>query len=288
MLVLPNVLVSGALMGCVYSLLALGLTVIFGVVDIVNFAHGEYLMVGMYVGYLVGTYLADPLIGAIFAAIAGGSLGFISYAVLIRRLLRGPAIAQLFGTFGLMLFLRYGALALFGPANRALSGGILVGRHLFAGGIFLDVAKLAAAVGSVFLFGVVYIFVQKTKVGIALRATAVNKQAAHYMGIDTDKMNALAWAIGGATAGVAGALLSQFFYVSPVAGMVFGVITFATVALGGFGSIPGAFIAGVIVGLVQMLAAQYANPELKLAFIYTLYFVVVSLRPQGLLGRKVS
>lgn len=275
-------------MGCVYSLLALGLTIIFGVADIVNFAHGEYLMIGMYVGYLTGTYLADPLMGVVFAAVIGALVGFSSYIFLVHRLLRGPAIAQLFGTFGLMLALRYGALALFGPSNRALGLGLLVGKRMFIGGIFLDLAKLAAAVGSVLLFGLVYVFVQRTKLGTALRATAVNKEAAHYMGIDTKQMNALAWTIGGATAGVAGALLSHFFYVSPVVGMVFGVITFATVALGGFGSIPGAFIAGVIVGLIQMLAAQYANPELKLAFIYALYFVVVSLRPQGLLGRKAT
>lgn len=275
-------------MGLVYSLLALGLTLIFGVVDIVNFAHGEYLMVGMYVGYLTGTYVADPLVGVLFAAVGGAFLGFTSYIALVRRLLRGPPIAQLFGTFGLMLFLRYGALALFGPANRALVKGTLVGKYLFVGRIFFDAAKVAAAVGSAFLFGIIYFLVQKTKVGVALRATAINKEAAHYMGINTDRMNLLAWIIGGATAGAAGALLSQFFYVSPVVGMVFGVITFATVALGGFGSIPGAFIAGVVVGLVQMLAAQYANPELKLAFIYALYFVIVSLRPQGLLGRKVS
>jgi len=288
MLIFPNVLISGILMGCVYSLLALGLTIIFGIADIVNFAHGEYLMIGMYTGYLVGTYLADPLIGVPCALILGGFLGFLSYVFLVRRLLRGPPIAQLFGTFGLMLFLRYGALALFGPANRALRVGILVGKHIFKAGIFIDLAKLAAAVIAVFLFALIYLFIQKTKTGTALRATADNKEAAHYMGISTDKMNALAWTIGGGTAGVAGALLSQFFYVSPVVGMVFGVITFTTVALGGFGSIPGAFIAGIIVGIIQMLAAQYTYPELKLAFIYVLYFLIVSLRPQGLLGKKVA
>jgi branched-chain amino acid transport system permease protein len=287
-MIIANVLVSGLLMGFVYSLLALGLTVIFGVMDIVNFAHGEFLMIGMYVGYLATYIYPDPLVGLPFAAVAGFLLGGIVYVLLVRRLLRGPMIAQLFGTFGLMLFLRYGALFLFGPSLRAVTEGVLIGRRFLVGGVVLDATKLAAAGGSILLFGIVYFILQKTKLGTALRATAVNREAARYMGIDTDHMNALAWGIGGATAGVAGALLANFYYLSPTIGMVFVMITFATVALGGFGSIPGAFIAGIIVGLVQMLAAQYVTPELKLAFIYLLYFLVVIVRPQGLLGRKAS
>lgn len=286
-MVVADVVLSGVLMGFVYSLLALGLTVIFGVMDTVNFAHGEFLMIGMYTAYLTATHLfPDPLAGVPLAAAVGLLLGVLAYVVLVRRLLRGPMIAQLFGTFGLMLFLRYGALAVFGPDLRSVTRGLLIGKRLEAGGLVLDATKLAAALGSALLFGLIYLLLQKTRVGTALRATSVNREAAGYMGIDTDRMNTLGWAIGGATAGVAGALLTNFYYVSPTIGMVFVMITFATVALGGFGSVQGAFVAGVAVGLVQMLAAHFITPELKLAFVYLVYFLVVLLRPHGLLGGR--
>lgn len=286
-MVVADVVLSGILMGLVYSLLALGLTVIFGVMDTVNFAHGEFLMVGMYTAYLTATHLfPEPLLGVPLAAAVGLVLGVVSYSVLVRRLLRGPMIAQLFGTFGLMLFLRYGALAVFGPGLRSVTEGLLIGKRVVAGGLIVDATKLAAALGSALLFGLIYLMLQKTRVGTALRATAVNREAAGYVGIDTERMNTLGWAIGGASAGMAGALLTNFYYVSPTIGMVFVMITFATVALGGFGSVPGAFVAGVVVGLVQMLAAHFVTPELKLAFVYAVYFLVVLLRPHGLLGGR--
>ncbi|MBE3598794.1 MAG: branched-chain amino acid ABC transporter permease [Limnochordaceae bacterium] len=284
-MVLADVLVSGVLMGLVYALLALGLTIIFGVMDTVNFAHGEFLMIGMYAAWLTATYVfPDPLAGLPVAAAVGALLGVAAYALLVRRLLRGPMVAQLFGTFGLMLFLRYGALAVFGPNVRSVTHGVLLGKRVLLGGIVLDATRLAAAAGSAVLFGLVYVLLQRTRVGVALRATAVNREAAQYMGIDTERMNALGWAIGGATAGMAGALLTNFYYVSPTVGTLFAMITFTAVALGGFGSVPGAFVAGILVGVVQMLAAQYVAAELKLAFVYLVYFLAVMIRPQGLLG----
>ena len=286
-MVLADVLVSGMLMGLVYALLALGLTVVFGVMDMVNFAHGEFLMLGMYTAWLAATHLfPDPLVGLPLAAAVGALLGVAAYYGLVRHLLRGPMVAQLFGTFGLMLFLRYGALAVFGPDLRAVTQGALIGQRLVLGGIAVDATRVVAAVGSALLFGFVYLLLHRTRVGAALRATAVNQEAARFMGIHTERTHALAWAIGGSTAGMAGALLTNFYYVSPTVGTVFAMITFATVALGGFGSVPGALVAGVLVGIVQMVTAQYVTSELKLAFIYLVYLAVVILRPQGLLGGR--
>jgi branched-chain amino acid transport system permease protein len=274
----------GVLIGCVFAFVALGLSLIFGVMNIVNFAHGEFMMVGMYVTFLMSSHLPlDPLVSLPFAAVVGFFLGIISYRFLITHILRGPMVAQLFGTFGLMLFLRYLVMFIFGPDVRTVSHGVLVGKNISVGWVSLDASKVASAGFCLVLFACVYWMINRTKLGRALRATSLDAEAARYMGIDTEKMNALAWGIGGATVGIAGGLLAHFYYVTPTVGMLFILIAFATVALGGFGSIPGAFLAGIIIGLIQVLGGHYLS-ELKFTFIYAAYFFTVVLRPRGLFG----
>lgn len=287
-MIIGQALISGLLMGLVFALVALGLTIIFGVMDIVNFAHGEFLMVGMYAGYLTSSQLGvDPLVGIPVAAVVGFILGIFSYYTLIRRLLKGPMIAQLFGTFGLMLFLRYLAMFIFGPNYKTLFEGLLVGKSIsILGTLTINLPKLVSGVFSIFLFLLIYWMLHRTKLGMSLRATSIHTEAAQYMGVNTEKMNALAWGIGGATVGIAGALLVNFYYVYPTIGLLFTMIAFASVALGGFGSIMGAFVAGVIIGLIMVLSGQFISSELKLSFVYATYFLVVLLRPQGLFGEK--
>lgn len=274
----------GVLMGFIFAFVALGLSLIFGVMNIVNFAHGELLMVGMYVTFLVSTYLPlDPLFGMLFGAGTGLLLGIVSYRFLIDHILRGPMIAQLFGTFGLMIFIRYLVMFIFSPDVRSIEHGILVGKTLTIGWFMLDASKVVAGGVCLLLFGLVYWMINRTKLGRALRATSIDAEATRYMGIDTKKMNALAWGIGGATVGLAGGLLAHFYYLSPTIGMLFVLICFATVALGGFGSISGAFFAGLIIGLIQTTGGYFLS-ELKLTFIYAAYFFTVVLRPRGLFG----
>jgi branched-chain amino acid transport system permease protein len=274
----------GVLMGLIFAFVALGLSLIFGVMDIVNFAHGEFLMVGMYVAFLTSSYLhVDPLVSLPFAAALGFILGMISYRLLITHILRGPMVAQLFGTFGLMLFLRYLVMFIFGPDVRTISHGLLVGKTISFGWVSLDASKVTTAGACLLCFAFVYWMINRTKLGRALRATSLDTEAARYMGIDTEKMNGLAWGIGGATVGLAGGLLAHFYYVTPTVGMLFVLIAFATVALGGFGSITGAFLAGIIIGLIQGLGGHYLS-ELKFTFIYAAYFLTVVLRPRGLFG----
>jgi len=274
----------GILMGLVFALIALGLSLIFGVMNIVNFAHGEFMMVGMYVAFIISSYLhLDPLISLPFAAAIGYLLGVVSYHFLIHHILRGPMVAQLFGTFGLMLFLRYLAMFIFTPDVRSIKQGILVGKTLSIGWLTIDVSKGVSGGLCLLSFALVYWIIHRTKLGRALRATSIDAEAARYMGIDTKKMNALAWGIGGATVALAGALLAHYYYITPTIGMLFTIIAFATVALGGFGSIVGAFLAGLMIGLIMVLSGQYVS-ELKFTFIYILYFLVVVFRPRGLFG----
>ncbi len=279
-----QLIVYGVLMGLIFSLIALGLSLIFGVMNIVNFAHGEFLMMGMYIAYLFSTCLnLDPLISLPVAGGAGYLLGLLSYHILIHRILRGPMVAQLFGTFGLMLFLRYLAMYIFTPDVRSVKQGILVGKTLSMGWISVDASKIFSAGICLLAFAAIYWMIYRTKLGRGLRATAIDSEAARYMGIDTKSMNALAWGIGGATVALAGALLAHFYYVTPTVGMLFTLIAFATVALGGFGSIIGAFMAGIIIGLIMVISGQLVS-ELKFSFIYVVYFLVVVFRPRGLFG----
>jgi len=290
-----DALLQGILMGLLFALVALGLTVIFGVMDIVNFAHGEFLMLGMYTVYWTNFFLhVDPLIALPLSAIAGTLLGLASYYWFIKYLLRGPAIAQLFGTFGLMLFLQYFAMFLFSADYRMIDKGLLVGKSLSVGPFIFDWTKLAAGILSLIAFVIVYSFLNKTRIGRALQATALNKEAASYMGIRTDRMNALAWAIGGGTVGIAGGLLVNFYYAYPMVGILFVMIAFACVALGGFGSIKGVFFAGLLVGILEMIfpvfghliGSDFLGPHFKFTIVYLAYFIIVVVRPQGLFGWK--
>lgn len=301
--VLVSSIVAGLLIGMVLALVALGLTIVFGVMDIVNFAHGEFLMLGMYSGLLVAQGMRmEPLLTLPVAAAFGFLLGIICYWLFVRYLLRGPMVAQLLGTFGLMLFLRNLALLFFGSEDRAIHHGVLVGKSLSLGmGVMIPATKLAAAVLAVGAFAVVWIFIHRTRVGKALQATALNAQGARYMGIPTDRMNGLAWGIGGATVTVAGALLVNFWAVNPYVGLLFTMLAFTIVALGGFGSVPGAFLAGLIVGLITEIPGlwdslsialgwpwmeQVPMTSFKYTWVYLAYFVIMLVSPKGLFGWK--
>jgi branched-chain amino acid transport system permease protein len=283
--ILLSATISGLLMGMLFALVALGLAIIFGVMDIVNFAHGEFLMVGMYAAFLTATGLAiEPLLTLPVSAVVCFILGIGSYYLLVRYLLRGPMLAQLLGTFGLMIFIRYLAMAIFGPDYKTLEQGLLIGKSIKWGPVVISYPKLGTAVISIMAFVAIYWLINRTRLGMALKATALDVEAASYMGIDTEKMRGLAWGLGGATVGVAGALLTNFYYVFPTVGLLFVMIAFATVALGGFGSIKGAFIAGLIMGLIIDIGGTYVGPQYKFALIYLTYFLVIILRPQGLFG----
>jgi branched-chain amino acid transport system permease protein len=283
--ILLPAIVSGLLMGMLFALVALGLAIIFGVMNIVNFAHGEFLMVGMYTAFLTSTVLSiEPLLTLPVAAFVGLVLGLTSYYLLVRYLLRGPMLAQLLGTFGLMIFLRYLALFIFGPDYKILEHGLLIGKSAKLGSVVLSYSRLGTAIVSVMCFAVIYWLMNHTRLGMALKATALDVEAASYMGIDTEKMRGLAWGLGGATVGIAGALLTNFYYVFPTVGLLFVMIAFATVALGGFGSIKGAFMAGLIMGLIIDLGGTYVGPQHKFALIYLTFFLVVIFKPQGLFG----
>jgi branched-chain amino acid transport system permease protein len=281
-----QLLVSGLGMGCIFALIAIGLTLIYGVMGVVNFAHGEFLMISMY-----GTWLAyafwgmDPIVALPAVGALMFAFGVVVYYVLVRRVIGGTMHAQIFATFGLMVFLQAGAQFIFGADYHAVDKSWL-GGVIRLGGVTLPTAQLAAGLGALLATLLLYALIFRTHVGRQLRAVSQDRTAALTLGIDADRMNALAWGLGSACVGVAGALLSSFYYVFPRVGAVFVLVSYVAVALGGFGSIGGALAAGILIGVLQVISGFFMASTLKFLPVYLLYLAVVLLRPTGLLGRQ--
>jgi branched-chain amino acid transport system permease protein len=283
--VLLQGVISGLLMGFVYALIAAGLSLIFGLMEIVNFAHGELLMLAMFASFWAwALWRLDPLLSLPITAALLFVLGFATYHGLIRWVLGAPMLAQIFATFGLAIFLRSAAQALWGVDFHLVKDPLVQGR-VSLGGLFIGLPQLVASVGALAAFGFLNWFITRTETGLALQATAQDRQAASLMGIDTQWMFALGWGIGAACVGVAGALLTTFFYVFPDVGSTFALLAYVTVALGGFGNVPGTLVAGVVVGLVEVLGGLLIAPALKYVAVFVIYLAVVLWRPQGLFGR---
>ena len=283
--ILVQTLVSGLLIGLIYALVAIGLTMIFGVMDIINFSHGEFLMFGMYSSFwMFSLYALDPMFTLPLTALFLFGLGIVIYKLVISKITNAPMVSQIFTTFGLMLLFRGIAQFLWKPDFRTIEKSLVSGNFSLAG-IQVGAPQVTAGVGAILVTLGVYLFITKTRLGAALEATAADKEAARLMGIDSQKMFALAWGIGAACAGVAGALLSTFFPIFPDVGANFILIAFVVVNLGGFGSIVGALIAGILVGVIEVMGGFLLGPQYKMAIVLVLFLAVLMFRPQGLMGK---
>jgi branched-chain amino acid transport system permease protein len=201
----------------------------------------------------------------------------------VSKVMRGPMLAQLVVTFGISIFIANTAVLLWTPDYRLIDRTLLAGTWQL-GTVQVSIAKAVASVGSVLVSGALLVFLRKTRTGKAILATEMNRDSALLMGVNTDRVNALSFAIGAALVGVAGAFLAMYYYIYPQVGGLFGTISFAIVALGGFGSITGALVAGILVGLVQTLGGYFFDPAYKYAIVFLLYLLTVWIRPKGLLG----
>jgi branched-chain amino acid transport system permease protein len=282
-----QVVISGLLMGLIYALVAAGLSLIFGLMDVVNFAHGELLMVAMFATFTIfqATGL-DPLLQLPVVAGLLFVVGMAIYRGLIARALSvqfNRGMVQIFVTFGLAIFIRGAAQFIYGGDFRSISGTWLADRSAHAFGLFVPLPQLAASLVCLFAFAGL-LLISRTEFGRALEATREDRDAVALIGIDRDRIFALGWGLGAATVGVAGALLAGFYYVSPNVGANFALIAYVTVALGGFGSLLGALVAGLLIGLVEALTALLLEPSLKQVGIYAVYLLVLMVRPRGLFG----
>jgi len=285
-LMLAQSIVSGLLVGSVYALIAVGLTLVWGIMEIVNFAHGSYLMLSMYICYVF--YLLagfDPLLSMPIAIIILFMLGIITYKTIISRIMQAPMLFQIFTTFGLMFLINYAMFFIAKPTFRTVKISFLDG-VLKVGGLYLDNAMLVSSVVCTLAFIFLYAFLHLTKIGKGIRATTDNPRAALALGVDVEKMYAYTWGISLALVAVAGSVLSRILYTHPTVGDKFGLFAFVAVALGGFGSIYGAILGGLMIGLVGTVVGVYAIPWMKLPAVFAVFVLALVIRPQGLLGWK--
>jgi branched-chain amino acid transport system permease protein len=286
---LLQAIVNGLQMGVLYALVAVGLTIIWGLMEMINFAHGEFLMLGMFAAWwLAATLGLDPLVAIGPIAVVMYAVGVLVYRQLMRRVQRGDPFTQIFATIGLLFLLQNGVVAVFTSDYRYLSDTFLtrlsgVNLHLF--GLNVGVPLLAGGLIALGLFAVLYLLIDRTEFGLALQATSEDREAAMLVGIRPQRMFAIAWGLGAALVAIAGAILANFFAVYPQIGLSFTVLAYAIVALGGFGSILGTLFAALLVGVVQSVTVVYLPPAFKDAFVFASYLLIGLFRPQGLFGR---
>jgi branched-chain amino acid transport system permease protein len=283
-----QILASGLLMGLIYALIAAGLSLIFGLMDVVNFAHGEFMMVAMYAMFgLVLLTALDPLLLAPAVTALMFALGALAYLGVVRFAMRAKAnvgMVQIFATFGLAIVIRGLAQYFFTSDYKNISSSWLGGRTFDLGGVFLPLPQLAGGLVSCLAFLGIWLLITRTDFGKALEATREDAGAVALVGIDKNRIFTLGWGLGAALVGLAGSIMAIFYYIHPDVGGPFALIAYVTVALGGFGSVFGALAAGVLVGLVEAITATILPASLKSVGIYAMYLAVVFVRPRGLFG----
>jgi len=278
-------LISGILIGGIFALLSVGLTLIWGVMRIINFAHGEFFMVAMYIVYfLVEKGGWDPYLTLIVSVPLIFLFGVLVYRSTIQPILADPAMNQIMLTLGLSIVLSAGAQVLF--SADPLFVVTKYNRLVFnIGPAVVRIPQLIAFVGSGLTAVLLYLFLQKTDAGRAIRAASQDRTAATLMGIDVERTFLLAFGLGSACLGVAASLMISFYYVSPTVGAFFGQITFIIVVLGGMGNFIGALVGGQIIGLTEALGAAILPGSLSRVLTFTIFILVLLFKPQGLLSR---
>lgn len=266
--------------------MSIGLNLIFGVVKVVNFAHGEFLMLGMYIAYWAFTlYGLDPYVSLPLVALLIFGLGALTQGLIINPLLRAKDINQVLATIGLMIFLQNLALFLWKSDFRSVltaysAESISIGEMRFS---LTRMFAFAVAMATALLF---YILLTRTDVGRRIRAVAQDADAAELMGIDHRRVYILTFGIGGALVGIAAAAMSPIYYAFPTVGALFGPTAFIVVVLGGLGSFIGAIVGGLIIGIVESVAGVLTNAELAKAVAFAIFLLVLFRKPTGLFGER--
>jgi branched-chain amino acid transport system permease protein len=278
--------IGGLLMGGIYAVVATGLTIIFGILKIINFAHGEFLMLAMYLSYFSCAYLGiDPYLSLFIVIPIMFSMGVLCQKYLIKPVLKAPEIIQFLLTFALLLALQNLALLLWTGDWRSLSTP-LVFKIITIGKIHLQLTMVIAFFSSLILTLILFLFLKKTDYGKAIRACSDEQEGALFVGLNLDKIYYLTFGIGITMAAIAGVLILPFFPVSPTLGLTFTLQTFVIIVLGGLGSIPGALIGGFIVGVSESVSVLFLPGSLKQLVTFVLFIVIVCLRPSGIFGEK--
>jgi branched-chain amino acid transport system permease protein len=282
----PQLLVSTILLAGVYALIAVGLTLIFGVMRVVNFAHGEFLMLGMYLAFWAFALLRlDPYLTLVVSLPLAFAVGWLSYRVIMRPIVHASHNAQVFTTVGMSIALQNLALVLFAADARFLRTDYYAVVVRVAGAAF-NVAQIVAFVVAAALTAALFAFMRWSYTGKVMRATAQDRQASALMGIDTDRVYAITWAVGIACVGAAGVLLAPIYPVYPTAGLQFVLIAYVAVVLGGLGDMLGALIAALVVATVEVFGSYLIGTAWKESLYLVLFIAILVVRPAGLFGQR--
>jgi len=277
--------VNGILIGGVYAVIAVGLTFIFGVMNVVNFAHGEFVMIGMVVTYLLHHLLGlDPTVAIILVIPIMFGIGVLIQRTLISRVIGMPDETQILLTLGLSVLLINGMLLLMGADPRSVKTAYKFSSVAF-GPIFLGVPQIIAFSVAMIASVILWLFLTRTNLGLGLRAVAEKPEVATLMGIDPKKMHWLAFGISIALTGAAGAVLTPFRFTFPHVGQSYVLITFVIVVLGGMGNIPGAILGAFVIGITESLTAQYIALDLSMLGPFIIFILVLLFKPTGILGK---
>ena len=285
---LLQLLVSGLLTGGLYALISVGLTLVFGVLRVVNFAHGEYMTIAMYCCFFLWHGLGlDPYVAAVVVIPFLFVLGLLTERLLIRPTLEAPHVVQVFVTFALSLWFQNLFLMIF--TSDFLSVRTEMARQTVSAGVVsFSLLRMAAFLAAMALAGGLILFLKYSYFGKAIRATAQDRRSARLVGVDVDRVYAVTFGIGCALVGAAGVLLSPLFPVNPYVGADMILVAFVVVVLGGFGSVFGAVLAGLLLGVIESMSGFFLGSDMKQIVYFVFFIVVLAVRPTGFFGRKGS
>ncbi len=284
-------LISGISLGSVYAIIALGYTMVYGIAKMLNFAHGDVIMVGAYISFCTTSYLGlSPLVSVLLAIVVCTVLGIVIERLAYKPLRQAPALAVLITAIGVSYFLQNAALLIWGSSSKTFSS--VVGDwsiKLFDDQLTITGVTIVTVLACVVIMAALTLFTTKTKLGTAMRAVSEDKGAAQLMGISVNSTISLTFAIGSGLAAIAGVLLcSAYPMLMPTTGSMPGIKAFTAAVFGGIGSIPGAMVGGILLGIIEIFAKAYISTQLSDAVVFAVLIIVLLVKPDGLLGKHVN
>jgi branched-chain amino acid transport system permease protein len=283
-------LISGISLGSIYAIIALGYTMVYGIAKMLNFAHGDVIMVGGYMSFMATTNFGwPPLLSVLFAMGVCTVLGILIEQLAYKPLRSAPSLAVLITAIGVSYFLQNAALLIWSPNPKSFTSVVLFDSvRLFDGKLIISGTTIVTIVACIIIIVALNTIVNKTKVGKAMRAVSEDKDVAQLMGISVNKTISITFAIGSALAAVAGVLLcSAYPILMPTTGAMPGIKAFTAAVFGGIGSIPGAFLGGILLGVIEILGKAYISTQLSDAIVFAVLIIILLVKPTGLLGKKV-
>jgi branched-chain amino acid transport system permease protein len=278
--------VLGLMLGGVYALAAMGLALLFGVANLINFAHGEYIMLAMYTTYVVSLgFIQDPVLSPIVTVPVFFLIGVLTYLGVFKRLVTAPPLSQIAATVGILVLLRNLALTIWAAEPKAPPYTVFA-TSVNLGPLTIPLDKLVATVVSIAALLILYFFLERSRLGVAMRASADDVEAVSLMGVDTNRLFLVTTGISMALVGLSGSLIMTFQAVTPTSGLLFGLLTWAIVALAGLGTVRGIFVSAIIFGVVDSLASGIWDPRGREIVLYGLFILILWVRPKGLFGRR--